>query len=368
MFRSRGAIGLIAMFTAILLLTNHAIPVSHAQDAADTIVRSRFTVSDSDIEAAANVRFSSFHVMAANVPGARERAATLNRESARRVAELEGREIEPEATRPEQSLTSPYFYPGDLTRVNAKAPTVAASVSHAVYIDYKGSVASNWGNPEGFLSDLFKDKFIHVTDQYTGSTADNYTVGAHTAFTYNLYGGSNVLYEHELWAIVHSVASRKGFGTGTGHIYHLFLPRGIDTCMDETAECYSPDNPGLWVFCAYHDAVTFSDIGTVLFTVVPYLAVDGCAVEKPYANSELIDSTNSALSHETFETITDPIPNTAWINETTFPEAGNEVADECQPPQDENYNFKVPIFKISGKKYEVQLEYSNLYHACVTQP
>jgi hypothetical protein len=320
-------------------------------------------VTEADRKAAANARFSSVHVLAARVPGAKGKAEALNSERGQRALDDLGLHTEPEVT----VLTEPRFYPADLSK--GTGVTLSSASNHAVYVNYSGSVAANWGNPEAFLRDLFKDKFIHVSDQYTGQTSSGrYSVGKNASVNYPVYG--NVLYEHELWAIVHSVAKGNGFGSGVGHIYHIFLPKGMDTCLDEKLQCYAPDNSNAWVFCAYHDAIDFgkSDIGVVFFTVEPYQAVDGCAVAEPYANSKLIDSTNSSLSHEMFETITDPLPPTGWTNITTFSEAGNEVADECQPPQDSLGDFKEPAFLINGRRYQVQLEYSNRYHACVTQP
>lgn len=356
-----GRAAFVAAISTVFLL--RSMTGQEQQDVEDTIVRTHILVSEADMKAEANVRLSSVRVLAARIPGAREKAETLNYENGQRV--LDDLEPQPEPEVP--ALKMPYFYPADVSK--GTGVTLPGAMNHAVYVNYNGSIAANWGNPEAFLSDLFKDKFIHVTDQYTGRTsAGRYSVGANASVNYPLYG--NVLYEHELWAIVHSVARGKGFGSGIGHIYHIFLPKGMDTCLDEKLQCYAPDNPSAWVFCAYHDAIDFgpSDIGVVFFTVEPFQAVDGCAVANPYANSKLIDSTNSSLSHETFETITDPLPPTGWINITTYPEAGNEIADECQPPQNSLGNFMERIFPINGKRYQVQLEYSNTYHACVAQP
>lgn len=266
-------------------------------------------------------------------------------------------------------LEKPFFYPADLTK--GKGSTLKSAVNHAVYINYKGKVSSMWGDPEGFLGDLFKSTFIHLTDQYTGSTTDNYTVGKDATVSYPLYGGANVIYEHELWEIVHSVivSNKSEYPAGLGHIYHLFLPNGIDTCFDDFPDCYAENNIYLnFTFCAYHENVTFSDIGTVLITVIPYQNVDGCAVSKASSHGELADSTNSTLSHETFETITDPESGSGWTAENSLNEQGFEVADECQPNVDDNLNFLVPTFAINGSKYAVQLEYSNTYHACAAQP
>jgi len=335
-----------------------------AQQEEDTLVRTRIAVTRDDIDAASTVKYSSYHVMAAGVPGAKERAAALNRENARQVAESEGRRVERKAT-----LKPPYLFQGDLVKGSPKALTLASAVNHAVYIDSKGTIAHNWGNPEGYLTDLFASTFIHLADQYTNSTTDAYRMGKNASVSYPFYG--NVIYEHELWAIVHAVATKEGYGPGAGHIYHLFLPNGVDTCFDESTECYSPDNFANWTFCAYHDAVNFDakgDIGLVLFTVEPYQNVDGCAVHQPSVNGKLVDSTDSVLSHEAFETITDPIPGEAWTNQTSLDLQDAEVSDECQPVTDDLGDFLVPTFAINKKKYAVQLEYSNTYHTCAAQP
>lgn len=335
--------------------------VARAQETEDTAVRTHVTVTERDITAAANVKTALFHAMPAHIDGAKERVAAMHAENEKRAAE--SGYTEPRNAAVNAALASPYFYPADLKK--GTGSTLATTTQHAVYVDYTGTIAANWGNPEGFLKDLNASTFVHLADQYVGSTANNrYPVGGNAAVKYSFYG--NVLYEHEIYAIVHAVAAH--YGTGGGHLYHVFLPKGLDTCFDLTAACYSPDNNSTWAFCAYHDYVVFSDIGTVVFSVEPYQNVAGCAVATPSPNGQLADSTNSVLSHETFEAITDPLPNSGWINRIDLDLAGFEIGDECQPLVNTSSDFLVPTFKINGKNYEVQLEYSNTYHACAAQP
>ncbi len=334
---------------------------AQAQQSEDTVVRRHITVTQSDLAAAAGVKNNYYHVTPANLPGAREAAMKLNGESDKRLARtLPNAEAVP---RLPNALTAPYFYPADLAKGSGAA--LKTVVNHAVYVDYTGTIAANWGNPEGFLNDLGKSTFIHLVDQYAGVTTNGrYTVGANASVTYGFYG--NTLYEHELWAIAHSVA--KTDGAGTGHIYHIFLPAGVDTCFDQSTACYSPDNTNNFYFCAYHSSVTFSDIGTVLFSVEPYQLTPGCQVATPSPNGQLADSTNSVLSHELFEAITDPIVGNGWTNHTSTPMGGSEIGDECHTAGDGAGNNLAPTFLINGKSYEVQTEYSNHYHACATTP
>ena len=117
------------------------------------------------------------------------------------------------------------------------------------------------------------------------------------------------LLESDLIAILHGVVAKTG-ASGYGHIYHLFLPPGVDTCFDppDNNICYSPDNFATFAFCAYHDSVTYTDLGHVLFTVEPWQGPGSGCEDSPVGapNSQLIDSTDDTLSHELFETISDP--------------------------------------------------------------
>lgn len=219
--------------------------------------------------------------------------------------------------------------------------------------------ASCWGTPATFLGNLGKSTFIHVTDQYTGLTTNGrYTVGSAASVTYPIF--AIALSDNDILQIVHKAAS--SLGNGYGHIYHIFLPNGVDVCFAGMPVCYSPDNPLTWVFCAFHASVTFNDIGHVLLTVEPFQNVSGCAVAQPSPNGALIDSTSSTLSHETFETITDPDAN-AWFSRSSLAVFFSEIGDLCVDP----FGNFTP-FAINGKNYEVQTEYSNTYHACVTVP
>jgi hypothetical protein len=258
--------------------------------------------------------------------------------------------------------------PGDVTYQGG--PKVQYAVSHPVYLNpgWECTIASCWGDPERFLDSVGESDFIHILDQYVGLQGNHrYTLGHRAVLTGAL--PSTPLSESDLVAILHAVVARTGAG-GYGNIYHLFLPPGVDTCFDApyNNECYSPDNPATFVFCAYHDSVTYTDLGHVLFTVEPWQgAASGCGDSPVGApNSQLIDSTDDTLSHELFETISDP-DGTAWWNATNLSLYGNEMADECLFFGQDNY-FVEPTFPIDGHLYRVQSEYSDEKHACAISP
>ena len=258
--------------------------------------------------------------------------------------------------------------PGDVTFQGG--PTIPFAVSHAVFINPGGrcpSIAACWGDPEHFLADVGESNFVHLLDQYTGITAnDRYSVGSRAVLTDPI--AENPLLESDLIAILHGVVMQTRLN-GYGHIYHLFLQPGIDTCFDPPGNhvCYSPDVPATFVFCAYHDSFTFPDLGHVVFTVEPWQgAGSGCEDPAEGApNSQLIDSTDDTLSHEFSETVSDP-DGTAWFNGTALPLLGNEIGDECLflGPN----GLIEPTFKINKHLYRVQSEYSNTKHACAISP
>jgi hypothetical protein len=254
----------------------------------------------------------------------------------------------------------PAFYPQDMFKVASTGATILSAKSHPVFVDCASGGGTCWGNPSTFLTNLGNSNFVHLLDQYTGSTANGrYTLGAAVTVTQSIFAGTSgvpTLSENDILTIVHAAA--KTNGAGLGHIYHVFLPNGVDTCMDE-GPCYSPDNFGTFAFCAYHFRVHFSDIGNVYYTVEPFQNVLGCQVPASPAppNGQLADSTNNILSHELFETVTDPDIFTGFrATNTTF----GEIGDVCQGV--------VAVFGLNAHNYEIQLEYSDTYHACASTP
>lgn len=258
------------------------------------------------------------------------------------------------------TLPQPGFYPADL--VNHGGPVVTAAEQNPVYFDCPAGPTSCWGNPTAFLTRLNNSAFIHLSDQYVGTTANfRYPVGPSVKISQTLQ--TNVLGLNDILSILHAAAAKLSVPSGYSNIVHIFLPQGVDTCFDLTPVCYSPDNPPSFAFCAYHGSVVFNDIGHILFTVEPYQNVPGCQVASPSPNGLLVDSTASVLSHETFETITDPDLD-AWWSDVSLIEQGAEIGDICEPTGNGAGQFLDPTFIVGGKNYKIQLEYSNKFHGC----
>jgi len=252
------------------------------------------------------------------------------------------------------SIPQPGYYPADVAFNGG--PTVQSAESHGIYVNCKPAC---WGTPSNFLSDLGKSQMIHITDGYVNAYGyDRYTVGAGVLGTGSL---PHILYDSDMESFAYEVAALLNV-SGYNHIFHIYLPPGQDVCFDPgSGVCYSPDNPATFFFCAYHSSVD-TPVGHLLYTVQPYQNVPGCQVLQPSPNGPLVDSTADILSHETFETITDPDGN-AWWNTFSLELFGSEIADECQ-----NINFGYGSVRLNGKQYEIQPEYSNILHGCAFTP
>lgn len=271
------------------------------------------------------------------------------------------------AARPQEddipSIPAPGFYPSDMQNPKNR-PTIVTTQHHPVYVNMP---PSHWGDVGTFLSDLGRSNFIHVVDQYVGTSANNrYTLG--TSFT--LKGSlPHVVTAAQFLGIVHAAAAIKG--GGLGHMYHIFLPKGTDVCLSPT-DCYSPDVPANFNFCAFHGAVTFADaVGHVIFSIEPYQNVDGCSVPPTGTGSgQLNDSTANVLSHEVFESITDPNLDAWWVHDLVLTTFGNEIGDLCARAGffGKNVYWNYGNVRLNGHLYTVQPEYSNAVHGCTYRP
>lgn len=277
----------------------------------------------------------------------------------------------PDVAQPAAPLAAPDSggprYPADLQYHGGNV--VPFVQHHAIYMNPNGrcTISSCWGDPEGFLRDLGQSTFIHVVDQYTGGSGP-YTVSG-THFTVNYHPNGVPFTDADMRAIVHAAVLLTG-QTGYGNEYHVFLPPGQDECFNLGFKvCYSPDDLKTFAFCAYHSSADFSDVGHVLYSVEPFQDNFGCSSRPDGPNGQLADSTNNVLSHEVFETITDP-DGTAWwisLNNGMF---GEEIGDECSFLEftASGVFFDPSDVTLNGKAYIAQPEYDNLGHACTTAP
>jgi VCBS repeat protein len=268
-----------------------------------------------------------------------------------------------------QPIVRPYCdQPAALTAAPSPAPTDLNYNGGSVVTTAEDTflllncAISCWGDPAGFLSNLYQSNFIHLTDQYVNTTANGrYTVNRNVAAL--TMTEPHTMSEADIQAAVISAIRSlfpNGGGGGYNQIYTLMLPSGQDTCIANGTQCYSPDNDATWTFCAYHTAMDTTDAKGnpihVLYKVLPFADVsNGLHSCKTTGGpqGELADSANNELSHETFELITDPDPGSGWVRNSD----GHEIGDIC------SFNIQNPTL-LNGTAYAIQKEYSNVAHAC----
>ncbi|MBV8197962.1 MAG: hypothetical protein JO263_07490, partial [Candidatus Eremiobacteraeota bacterium] len=210
-------------------------------------------------------------------------------------------------------------YPADL--VYKKGPFMKAAASFNIYVNCPSHNENCWGDPEGFQKNLTGSTFAALLIQYTKSPPSDYTLGGSFSVKYHTY--TRLFYQDDLLTVLHAALVRNGKKAGYANMYHIFLPKGTDTCFDRSRVCYSPDRPRTNVFCAYHESVAFKDVPQpVIASVEPYQKVGFCASRASSGASALTNSTASTLAHEMFESITDPGPAFGWFNFTFGSEIG----------------------------------------------
>jgi len=245
--------------------------------------------------------------------------------------------------------------PLDLT--NHGGAVVKAARNYVVYVNCVSpeTPVTCWGSgtlaPANFLRDLNASDFIRLVNEYTkADTKLNFPVTSMR--TTATFAGGNRATLQEIQHIVSDAVTTAGGASGYTAIYHVFLPKGTEVCI-VPGNCYSPSNPASWTFCAFHGSVNFGASQHVLFTVEPYQGVAGCQQpgQSPHG---LIDATASTLSHELFETITDPDFDGWWNSLFGF-----EMSDMCT-------TFGANV-KLNLREYFLQSEYSNTKHMCTSQ-
>jgi hypothetical protein len=229
---------------------------------------------------------------------------------------------------------------------------VTTAVSENVYVNCSSGSAcwsSDGLTPADYLADLNVSHLLTTANQYLGENAPGHFSVSEMSTTATFNNNTATL--NDIFSILYSAATTAQAGGYTA-IFHVFLPRGTDICL-QARNCYSPDSLPNFAFCAFHSAVTFlGSTGNlhVLYSVEPYQGVAGCASQ---SQRRLIDASASTLSHEFFEAITDPDLD-AWFNWLT----GFEVSDICIGLRPEQ--------RIGHHSYAVQEEYSNAANGCAT--
>src|SRR5262249_20139622 len=80
-----------------------------------------------------------------------------------------------------QQLPAASYYALDLVNQNHN-PVLVTAQNHPIYVN---NPPSHWGDPARFLTDLGSSDYIHIVDQYAGSSANHrYTLGTSFSTSY----------------------------------------------------------------------------------------------------------------------------------------------------------------------------------------
>jgi hypothetical protein len=211
-----------------------------------------------------------------------------------------------------------------------------------------------------FLGDLSGSSYLSITSQYPdnslGSPSDTVRFGGSwiddTPYTYAGENLSDFAFPNE---IMHAINVNK-WPEGTNNIYFLFTAENVLPQLLENG------------ICAYHSFFTDPNSNqNVVWANIPDVPQSGCELSTSTPNfDQIADSSINLVSHELFESITDPLIS-AWIDSN-----GNEIGDKCAwtfGPQVGNSTLEPNAdIELNGHYYRVQQEWSNALNACTLSP
>jgi hypothetical protein len=242
----------------------------------------------------------------------------------------------------------PTLQDGSATSVSSKY----ISVLNAMLPDYTGHGIDN--NNTQYYQGTSPKTYVKNIGHFGGTFTDT---SAYPASTCNdPIGGTNCITDPQMQAEVAKVIKARGWPNGgLSNIYFLFTSSGEVSCFDSSnADCAYNQ------YCAYHTNTTGTPV--IIYANEPYGDPNFCQNPGvPSPNGDVFaDTETTSTSHELSEAITDPEPNTGWINS-----AGNEIGDLCA------YNYGPNTYDLgkanqswNGHPYEVQMEWDNHMSAC----
>jgi hypothetical protein len=158
--------------------------------------------------------------------------------------------------------------------------------------------------------------------------------------------------------------------TGLAHEYFILTPPGVEDCFEASgSECSA--GAGHAAYCAYHSYAAVAE-GEIVYADDPYVTGNEGCDDGNHPNGKPSDGVlQGGLSHEHNESITDPEPNSGWID---LPGGGDEIADKCRDFE-EGTEFGTPLGTapngasynqvINGHLYWYQQEWSNQGERCM---
>jgi hypothetical protein len=285
--------------------------------------------------------------------------------------------------------------------VGGRSPHVAAATAAGGNLQYKGGVVQHdptfyavWWLPSGshfepdgsdstyeslikrFLGDATSTNLSNLIEQYydgSGNIQPGSTFGGEWTDT-NPYphsgSASDPIFQSDIEASVQrALDANPTWKTGDNAEVFVFTASGVNSCFYQGGDCTPQVNPtAAKSYCAFHSYFT-SDRGKAIYANMPLdqsmraslggTKVVGCYFDDFPNDDKYADSEFSALSHELIETITDPYPDTGWVDSNN-----DEIGDKCAYNFGTGYYFNGANVDVGGNLYRIQQEWSNVNSGC----
>lgn len=209
------------------------------------------------------------------------------------------------------------------------------------------------------------DEFLHdvsccgnpaiagVMSQYVGGVSIAY---GGSYFDSSGYSPGSTVTDAQIQAEVRKAQSVMGWSGGLGHNFFVVTGAGEKVC--DGSGCSNTD------FCGYHGTLSDVSGAETAYESIPFPG-NGCLVETTQGATDTVSNTAvNVVSHELFETITDP--GVGFGDYGWYDGAGYEVGDKCAyiwgPIS--TTNGQGDITTGAGEDYLIQEEYSNAASDC----
>ncbi len=260
---------------------------------------------------------------------------------------------------------------------HGSGPVIHTSTTYAIFWEpshlqdgSSTSVGSTYNSLQTqFLSDVGNTSFYNIMTQYYdtnnasghiqnsstfgGSYVDTSAYPAHVSDC-NTQGSTNptdCISDSQMQGEITNVKNARGWASSPNSVFILFTMPGEDTCSAIVGGCSST------TYCGFH---YYYGSGSQPYAILPYNGSgQGCDAGQPSPNNADADHEISTVSHELFETVTDPRPNQNWTGPL------GEIGDACGYKYGSyGYDGGQANEFLHGHYYTTQMEWSNAIGNC----
>ena len=272
------------------------------------------------------------------------------------------------------SLVAPANIGSEAPLITGGGPTMHSPVIYAIFWKPSGYTFEGFGGSDSryeslitrFFTDISASSYYNIVTQYPdaqhGTPLVTPTFGGLYTDTTTSFPNGAVLQSSDIQKEILSAISVNNWPIGPNSVFFLFPAGGVTT-------------PGFVTdFCAYHGDFS-SGAQKVIYAMMPdFNTVNGFSscgdgwnilgLHVTPNGDASADAEINVVSHELFESVTDPYPNTSWND----PTGGGEIGDKCAWNFNNVNVVSLGLFgdlTLNGHNYIVQTEWSNYNNGCV---